>query len=234
MITVYHHIYKNAGSTVWQRFRRNKYFYLVPKSDYPQFDGKGYAVIGDQEVWTSVIKPKHIHGRVMPGLLEKYFDDEVEYTTTLRHPVDRLVSGYYFYKKSQNREISFEDWLPISKTLDTMPMPFAWQYEWFLRHSLDTYNKFDSKQNYTKAEQRVHADWALEQVDKYWDNIFFLEHNWNESLQNQFAGYTDDNIHLANGRHNETHYENTLPMDIIEDYMEVEIEFYKKVLDMVS
>jgi hypothetical protein len=115
-----------------------------------------------------------------------------------------------------------------------MPMPFAWQYEWFLRHSLDTYNKFDSKQNYTKAEQRIHADWALEQVDKYWDNILFLEHDWNASLEKQFAGYTDDNIHLSNGRHNQTHYENTLPMDIIEDHMEVEIEFYKKVLDMVS
>ncbi|SVC37072.1 uncharacterized protein METZ01_LOCUS289926, partial [marine metagenome] len=76
-IVVFNHIYKNAGTTVWNRYKNNACSTLLrfPTYEWPDEctrikNGKPYTTQFKIDVLDP--PPQYIHGRCHPGLIEEY------------------------------------------------------------------------------------------------------------------------------------------------------------------
>jgi len=150
-ILVYQHIYKNGGSTVWKRYKNNAVSTLLR---FPSFELPTKCIRSTNgEEYDAPFKkkmnppPQFIHGRLHPGLLEKEFDWNPIYTTTLREPVDRIMSAYNFFisdiyhKWGNEIDVDFKLWFLNSFRI--IPTEYQAQYEWFIIHTNENPISYD-------------------------------------------------------------------------------------------
>lgn len=242
---VYHHIYKNGGTTVWNRYRNNPGAWLVPGHEHMHIPTQGYQYIDSAEIKVPIQGAiDYLHCRIAPGVLEQEHDN-VQYYTTLRDPVHRLVSGFNFWKKINHMNISFPTWLKFAKNCWSDPPLFMWQYEWFIRHDRYWGPKFDKAVHYPKSEQKIWCDIAVEICSKNYTDILFLDENYEDKLPNIFQS-----LHCENPTQhsNTTTQENMLhvydnavytsmqdiDISLATDYLEYEIMFYARMKKIIK
>ena len=234
---VYHHIYKNGGSTVWDRYRDNPGAWLVPGHEHFTIPTEGYSYTGTDNTFGFIDDIRYLHCRITPGVLECQYTD-IEYAVTLRDPVDRLLSGFNFWKKIKKCDLHFETWLPFAKNCWRDPPLFAWQYEWFIRHNMK-YDEFVQSTHYSKKHQRFYSERAYEQLEQHYQHILFLDDpDYDQQLDNVFGDFSK----MTLDRSNETlpadviNYttRDDVDMGIVEDYLEHEIIFYEKAKKLVD
>ena len=234
---VYHHIYKNGGSTVWDRYRDNPGAWLVPGAEQFTIPTEGYSYTGTDNTLGFIDDIRYLHCRITPGILEHQYND-VEYAVTLRDPIDRLLSGFNFWKKVKKCDLHFETWLPFAKNCWRDPPLFVWQYEWFIRHNTK-HDEFEQSTNYTKKHQQFYSDRAYEQLEQHYQHILFLDDpNYDRQLDSVFGDFSK----MTLDRSNETlapdfiNYttRDDVHMGIVEDYLEYEIIFYEKAKKLVD
>ena len=126
-ISVFFHIYKNAGTTIKERYRNNKNYIfedvLLKKIFwYPHSTYINYL----KTEFTNILMSGHAIRFV--GLLEKQFENaNISYITTLRDPLERIISAYNYYKfkmLSSHKiisKINIIEWFTLFKT-DAIPL----------------------------------------------------------------------------------------------------------------
>ncbi|MAI03532.1 MAG: hypothetical protein CMQ75_03265 [Gammaproteobacteria bacterium] len=139
-ILIFLHIYKNAGTTIKERYRKNKNYifkhddlekiFLFPDLKYIQ---------NLKNVFESIILAGH--AVKFNNVLEENFNDaNISYVTTLREPLERIVSAYNYYKFKLYTEhnivskIDIIEWFIIFKLESTIHLGGLFQYELFLNH----------------------------------------------------------------------------------------------------
>lgn len=213
-IIVFNHLYKNAGSTVWERYKNNECSTLLrhPTWNMP----KKCIRIKNGEPYTTLFKiknldppPYYIHGRCHPGLLESYtpgdFKCDPIYTTTLREPIDRIMSAYNFYitdvyhKWGDNIEIDFKLW--FLNAYNILPTSYESQLQWFTQHVYPDpelpwqrdiqrlYDRFRTRsfgnkvlpgekrisEEEAKAVEQANLKLAFTNIKRDYKHVFFLE-----------------------------------------------------------
>lgn len=229
---VYHHIYKNGGTTVWDRYRHNSGAWLAPGVAINSIPKQAYRFDGVGNVLEQITDCRFLQCRIVPGVLEQQYDN-VQYAVTLRDPIDRLISGFNFWKKMNQCDIHMETWLKFAKNCWRDPPLFAWQYEWFIRHSNVDF-QFDQGTLYNKKHQQFYSDRAYEQLEQYYQHILFLDDpDYDQQLDRAFGDFSK----ISLDRRNETiptdvinlTTRDDIPMAIVEDYLEYEIIFYNRI-----
>ena len=228
---VYHHIYKNGGTTVWDRYRDNPGAWLVPGQQHFTIPTEGYSYTGVDNTLGFIDDIRYLQCRITPGVLECQYTD-VEYAVTLRDPVDRLLSGFNFWKKVKQCDIHIETWLPIAKNCWRDPPLFVWQYEWFIRHNIK-HNEFDQGTHYNKKFQEYYSDQAYKQLEKYYKHILFLDDpDYDQQLDRVFGNFDKMTTEISNQTlvSDVANYttRDDVDMGLIEDYLEYEIVFYDR------
>jgi hypothetical protein len=206
-ILVYQHIYKNGGSTVWKRYKNNAVSTLLRFPSY-ELPTKCIRTKDDEEYDTPFNnkmnpQPQFIHGRLHPGLLENNFDCNPIYTTTLREPIDRIMSAYNFfisdiwYKWGNEMDVDFKLWFLNSFNL--VPTEYEAQYEWFILHTnenpisyndalVSTYKRFkfrewqrhEERESIPTEERAIaleekNCELAFNNIKKRYKHVFFLD-----------------------------------------------------------
>ena len=208
-ILVYQHIYKNGGSTVWERYKNNAVSTLLrfPSYELPtrciRFEiikGEAYNTPFNNKMNP---QPQFIHGRLHPGLLENNFDCNPIYTTTLREPIDRIMSAYNFfisdiwYKWGDEIDVDFKLWFLNSFSL--LPTEYEAQYEWFIIRTnenpiswkdalVSTYKRFKFREqerheeregipseSQAKELEEKNCELAFNTIKKRYKHVFFLD-----------------------------------------------------------
>lgn len=234
---VYHHIYKNGGTTVWDRYRHNSGAWLAPGVEINSIPKQAYRFDGVDNVLEQITDCRFLQSRIVPGVLEQQYDN-VQYAVTLRDPVDRLISGFNFWKKINKCDIHMDTWLKFAKNCWRDLPIMSWQYEWFIRHSnMDL--EFDAGIHYDKSAQHDHMHCAIQHVsDTYSVVMFMSEPNYEAQLADTFSDFRSvgdfvTNTTLVSDVKNYTTRAD-IDMAMVEDYLEYEIKFYnivKKRLD---
>ena len=123
-LLVFPHCPKNAGTTIRERYRHNDNFCIL---DYRQPTENDDVIMG------------HL---VKIGEYETVYPDrEIVYCTTIRDPIDRVMSQYNFFNTqlkhmfSHLNPVEFDVWF-INKDI-MRPMIFAKQYEYYLYNHVD-------------------------------------------------------------------------------------------------
>jgi hypothetical protein len=131
-LLVFPHCPKNAGTTLRERYKDNSNFCI---RDYRPANENDDVIFG------------HV---VKIGEYETLFPDrEIVYCTTLRDPVERLISQYNFFNTQlkymfpDTNPVDFKLWF-INKDI-IRPMIFAKQYEYYLYNNVDVYKWFNNK-----------------------------------------------------------------------------------------
>jgi hypothetical protein len=152
--------------------------------------------------------PYYIHGRCHPGLLESYtpgdFKCEPVYTTTLREPIDRIMSAYnwfitdIYHKWGDNIEVDFKLWFLNAHTI--LPTRYKSQLQWFAQHVFpdprlpwqttpqNPYERFRLKvgkkyidgenrisEEEAKAVEEANLELAFTNIKRDYKHVFFLE-----------------------------------------------------------
>ncbi len=230
-VIVYHHIYKNGGTTIWDRYKNNPGAWLVPGSQHFELPQKGYHVVDGEMVQEDIRECTFMQCRIAPGVLERRVN-KIDYVVTVRDPIDRLISGFNFWKKVNKIDLHFETWLHFSKSCHRDPPVFGWQYEWFVRHNLE-HKDFNNAKQYDKDQQEKYFRIALEMVKSTYSEILFLsEPGYEQELARVMSDFKSEGTFITN---------TTIPSDVdtyttrddvdmglIKDHLQWEIHFYKK------
>ena len=213
-VIVFNHIYKNAGTTIWERYKNNPCSTLLR---YPTWNWPDECIrIKDGTPYTVPFKPKklepppyYIHGRCHPGMLESYtpgtFTIDPTYVTTLREPIERIMSAYNFYitdvyhKWGINMDVNYRLWFLNAYTI--LPTRYESQMEWFCLHvfpdptigwreeNKTTYERFRNRSfgkkrlpgetGMTDIEakeiEELNCEKAFDNIIEHYKHVFFLE-----------------------------------------------------------
>jgi hypothetical protein len=236
-LLVYHHIYKNGGTAVWDRYRNNPGAWLAPGTEIINIPSEAYCFDGEDNVLEPITDCRFLQCRIVPGVLEQQHDN-IQYAVTLRDPIDRLISGFNFWKKRTNNDLHIDTWLKFAKNCWRDPPLFVWQYEWFIRHS--NYNRqFDAGVHYDKSAQHDHMHCAIQHVlDTYSVVMFMSEPNYEAQLADTFRDFRSVGDFVTNTTvmSDVKNYTTRADIDmaLAEDYLEYEIKFYNSVKKKVD
>lgn len=116
-IAAFVHIEKTAGTSVIHMLRNSLFpGYL----DVRPVTGKGYWFLAEDLAWYMNKFPfiRAIGGHSIVPFSSIDNDIQIDYFTVLRHPVDRYVSQYRYWRSHLGKGLSFEDYLEKTNTFN--------------------------------------------------------------------------------------------------------------------
>jgi hypothetical protein len=221
-VIAYHHIFKNGGTTLVDRYCHNDGFFYLRKKDKLL---KNYQSENQEVCFLDDLKdlnPCIIFGHGVDVHLEKYLPEhDLVHVTCLRDPIKRIVSAYnYFILETKsvwqhNGIIDFKTWFINHKNL--MPTSTNYQYEHFIHNnpSRDRYNFFDNFRGWDWKEEKnelrrkeaeeFNINLAYTYVKENIDYVLFLDDDYVQ----KFDKIVEENVPIIKPLHNITHTHDT-------------------------
>lgn len=239
MLAVFH-ILKNGGTTIVDRYKHNAGFAYQRVKHELVFNYQQPNQI-TLHIDQGTYNPDVVfgHGVSFDG---PWLTDNVKYATILRHPIDRIISAFNYFKLEMynihgvKTEIDFRTWFINKSRL--IPTPVFNQFQTFTdMPNSCLYTDYGLNINETLSEQLY--DQAITNINHI-DHVLFMEDDYVKKFDDIMINYNMlpayDIVHTHNTRKELNHVGDTYTTyeqldndntELLNTHMEKDIQFYE-------